>query len=66
MAKEKYGTALRRFVITEEEKARVFEECDSAPFSGHAGRDPMKVVFMVWYLVRIDFINFLSCQEPIK
>ena len=39
MAKEKDGTALRRLVITEEEKARVFEEYDSAPFSGHAGRD---------------------------
>ena len=39
MAKEKDGTALRRLVITEEEKARVFEECHSAPFSGHAGRD---------------------------
>ena len=31
---------LRRFiVITEEEKARVLEECNSAPFSGHAGRN---------------------------
>ena len=39
VAKEKDGTALRRLVITEEEKARVFEECRSAPFSGHAGRD---------------------------
>ena len=39
VAKEKDGTALRRLVITEEEKARVFEECHSAPFSGHAGRD---------------------------
>ena len=39
VAKEKDGTALRRPVITEEEKARVFEECHSAPFSGHAGRD---------------------------
>ena len=38
MAKEKDGTALRRLVITEEEKASVFEECHSAPFSGHAGR----------------------------
>ena len=38
VAKEKDGTALRRLVITEEEKARVFEECHSAPFSGHAGR----------------------------
>ena len=26
-------------VITEEEKARVFKEWHSAPFSGHAGRD---------------------------
>ena len=26
-------------LFTEEEKARVFEECHSAPFSGHAGRD---------------------------
>ena len=39
VAKEKGGTALRRLVITEEEKARVFEECHSAPFSRHAGRD---------------------------
>ena len=39
VAKEKDGTALRRLVITEEEKARVFEECHSAPFSGHAVRD---------------------------
>ena len=39
VAKEKDGTALRRLVITEEEKARVFEECHSAPFPGHAGRD---------------------------
>ena len=26
-------------LFTEEEKARVFEECHSAPFSRHAGRD---------------------------
>ena len=26
-------------LFTEEEKASVFEECHSAPFSGHAGRD---------------------------
>ena len=40
VAKEKDGTALRRLVINEEEKAiRVFKECHSAPFSGHASRD---------------------------
>ena len=39
VAKEKDGTALRRLVIAEEDKARVFEECHSATFSGHAGRD---------------------------
>ena len=40
MAKEKDCTALRRLVITEEEKAiRVFKECHSAPFSGHASYD---------------------------
>ena len=40
VAKEKDGTALRRLVITEEEKAiRVFKECHSAPFSGHASHD---------------------------
>ena len=38
VAKEKDGTALRRLVITEEEKARVVEECHSALFSGHAGQ----------------------------
>ena len=46
VAKEKDGTVLRRLiVITEEEKARVFEECHSAPFSGHAGR--LCLVFLV-------------------
>lgn len=39
VAKEKDGTGLRRLVIAEEDKARVFEECHSAPFSGQAGRD---------------------------
>ena len=39
VAKEKDCTALRRLVITEEEKARVFKECHSAPFTGHAGGD---------------------------
>ena len=39
VAKEKDSTALRRLVITEEEKARVFKECHSAPFSGHVVRD---------------------------
>ena len=40
VAKEEDGTALRRLVITEEEKVRVFEECHSAPFSGHAIVNP--------------------------
>ena len=39
LAEEKDGTALRRLVITEEEKARVFGDCYSPRFSGHAGRD---------------------------
>ena len=39
VAKEKDDTALRRLVITKEEKPRVFEECHSAPFSRNAGRD---------------------------
>ena len=39
VAKEKDGTALRRLVSTEKDKARVFEESHSAPFSGHAGHD---------------------------
>ena len=49
MAKEKDGTALRRLVITEEEKARVFEECHSAPFSGHAGRDNTLRKMKMWF-----------------
>ena len=32
-------STLKRLVITESEKSRVFEECHSADFSGHAGRD---------------------------
>ena len=39
MAKEKDGTALRRLVITEEEKARVIRRVPLYSFSGHAGRD---------------------------
>ena len=49
VAKEKDGTALRRLVITEEEKARVFEECHSAPFSGHAGRDNTLRKMKMWF-----------------
>ena len=37
--KQKYGTTLEGLVIKEDEKARVFEECHSSNFSGHAGRD---------------------------
>jgi len=33
------GSTLRRLVIKENEKSRVFDECNSADFSGHAGRD---------------------------
>ena len=39
MAKEEDSNVLRQLVITEEEKARVFEECHSAPFSGHTSCD---------------------------
>ena len=48
-------------LFTEEEKARVFEECHSAPFSGHAGRDntfaPCEGCSRVWYSVGIDLIE---------
>ena len=37
--KQKDGSTLKRLVIKEEEKSRVFEECHSADFSGHAGRN---------------------------
>ena len=61
VAKEKDGTALQRLVITEEEKARVFEECHSVPFSGQAGAiillHPVGVVPKVWYLVGIDLVE---------
>lgn len=33
------GSTFKRMVIQEQEKARVFEECHSSPFAGHAGRD---------------------------
>ena len=49
VAKEKDGTALRRLVIAEEDKARVFEECHSAPFSGHAGRDNTLRKIKEWF-----------------
>ena len=37
--KRKDGTFVKRLVVKEDEKARIFEECHSAYFSGHAGRD---------------------------
>lgn len=33
------GLTFNRMVIQEEEKTRVFDECHSSPFAGHAGRD---------------------------
>ena len=48
-------------LFTEEEKARVFEECQSAPFSGPPAAiillHPVKVVPKVWYSVGIDLIE---------
>ena len=37
--KQKDGSTLKRLVIKEDEKWRVFEKCHFADFSGHAGRD---------------------------
>ena len=37
--KQKDGSTLKRLVIKEDEKWRVFEECHFADFSVHAGRD---------------------------
>ena len=62
MAKKKDGTALRRLVITEEEKAGVFElsatlllflDTPAAIILLH----PVKVVPKVWYLVGIDLME---------
>ena len=40
LIKEEMGKhCMKRLVIKEDEKSRVFEECHSADFSGHAGRD---------------------------
>ena len=36
--KRRDGSTLKRLVIKEDEKSRVFEECHSADFSGHASR----------------------------
>ena len=37
--KRRDGSTLKRLVIKEDEKSRVFEECHSVDFSGHAGID---------------------------
>ena len=37
--KQKNGSTLKRLVIKEDEKSRVFEKYHSADFFGHAGRD---------------------------
>ena len=62
VAKEKDGTALRRLVITEEEKARVFEAGATLLLSLDTPAaiillHPVKVVPKVWYLVGIDLIE---------
>ena len=48
-------------LFTEEQKARVFEERQSAPFSGPPAAiillHPVKVVPKVWYSVGIDLIE---------
>ena len=36
LSKQRDGTTLKRLVVQEDEKARVFAECHSANFSGHA------------------------------
>ena len=35
----KEGTVNRRLVIREDEKQKIFEECHSAAYAGHCGRD---------------------------
>ena len=37
--KRRDGSTLKQLAIKEDEKSRVFEECRSTDFSGHAGRD---------------------------
>lgn len=37
--KNQDGATFRRMVIREDEKLRVFHECHSSNFAGHAGRD---------------------------
>ena len=48
-------------LFTEEEKARVYEECHSAPFLDTPAAiillHPVKVVPKVWYSVGIDLIE---------
>ena len=39
MDKQKDDSTLKRLVIKGNEKSRISEECHSADFSGHAGRD---------------------------
>ena len=34
-----HGSTFKRMVIKEEEKLRVFQECNSPSFAGHVGRD---------------------------
>ena len=62
VATEKDGTALRLLVITEEEKARVFEAGATLLLSLDTPAaiillHPVKVVPKVWYLVGIDLIE---------
>ena len=66
--KRRDGSALRRLVINENEKCRVFDECHSAGFSGHAGRDNtvkkirQRYFWPKWYSETVDMVRkFNAC-----
>ena len=57
----------------EEEKARVFEECHSTPFSGHVGRDNTIRKIKEWFywpdyyketIEMVSYKYYLSANAP--
>ena len=57
--KQKNGTTFKRLVIKEDKKARVFEECHSSNFSGHACRDNIHTYIQLY--LRTRTISILHC-----
>lgn len=63
------GLTFNRMVIQEEEKTRVFDECHSSPFAGHAGRDNTiqkikeRYYWPSYYKDTVELVSLIKCID---